>query len=50
MNKGLLATEMLIKKDQVAAVVESATSGNTLAIKDKMAKIRPPSLSTARRS
>ena len=44
-NKAVLATEKLLKKDQVAAVVGPTTSGNTLAIMGKVADAKAPLVS-----
>ncbi|WP_243359950.1 ABC transporter substrate-binding protein [Fundidesulfovibrio terrae] len=44
-NKAVLATEKLLKKDQVAAIVGPTTSGNTLAIMGKAAEAKVPLVS-----
>jgi len=46
-NKAVLATEKLLKKDRVAAVVGPTTSGNTLAIMGKVADAKVPLVSMA---
>uniref|UniRef100_A0A7C4AA90 ABC transporter substrate-binding protein n=1 Tax=Fundidesulfovibrio putealis TaxID=270496 RepID=A0A7C4AA90_9BACT len=46
-NKAVLATEKLLKKDQVSAVVGPSISGNTLAIMGKVAEAKVPLVSMA---
>jgi branched-chain amino acid transport system substrate-binding protein len=46
-NKCVLATDKLLKKDKVVAIVGPTTSGNTLAIKNKFAAAQVPLVSCA---
>lgn len=46
-NKCVLATEKLIKKDRVVAIVGPSISGNTLAIKGKFGRTKIPLVSCA---